>query len=89
MSTEVVSVRLPAEMKSRLDHLAEATGRSAAFYVKVALEDRMADLEWAYGIAANAENLRTGRRPARPIDSLITELGFTREELASSDGDAE
>ncbi len=89
MSTEVVSVRLPAEMKRRLDTLAEATGRPAAFYVKAALEDRMDDLEWAYGIAANAENLRTGRRAAQPIDSLIADLGFTREELANGDGDAE
>jgi predicted DNA-binding protein len=56
-------------MKSRLDALAEATGRPAAYYVKAALEDRMDDLEWAYGIAANAENLRAGRRPTRPIDS--------------------
>jgi RHH-type rel operon transcriptional repressor/antitoxin RelB len=89
MSTEVVSIRLPAELKSRLDTLAEATGRSAAFYVKAALEDRLDDLEWAYGIAANAENLRAGRRPARPIDSLISDLGFTRDELASADGEAE
>lgn len=85
MSTDVVSVRLPAEMKSRLDALAEATGRSAAFYVKAALADRMDDLEWAYGIAANAENLRAGQRHARPIDELIDELGFTREELAQAD----
>lgn len=89
MSTDVVSVRLPAEMKSRLDALAAATGRSAAFYVKAALEDRMNDLEWAYGIAANAEKLRTGRRPAQPIDVLIDDLGFTREELANVDGDVE
>lgn len=85
MSTEVVSIRLPAELKSRLDSLAETTGRSAAFYVKTALEDRIDDLEWAYGIAANAENLRIGRRAARPIDELIGDLGFTREELANGD----
>ncbi len=78
MSTDVVSVRLPTEMKSRLDALAHATGRSAAFYVKVALEDRMDDIEWAYGIAANAESLRAGLRASRPIDALITELGFSR-----------
>ena len=88
MSTDVLSVRLPAEMRARLDALAEATGRSAAFYVKVALEDRMDDLEWAYGIAAKAENLRAGRRVARPIDDLISELGFTPDEL-SGDGERE
>ncbi len=88
MSTEVISIRLPAEMKSRLDTLAESTGRSAAFYVKAALEDRIDDLEWAYGIAAKAESLRAGRRPAQPIDSLLEDLAFIREELANSD-DAE
>lgn len=85
MSTDVISIRLPSEMKSRLDALATATGRPAAFYVKAALEDRMDDLEWAYGIAARAELLRAGRRPARPIAELIDELGFSRDELEDAD----
>jgi len=59
-----------------------------AFYVKAALEDSMDDLEWAYRIAANAENLRAGRRAARPIDDLIGELGLSREEIAEVDADA-
>jgi len=82
MSTDVVSVRLPSEMKARLDALAAATNRPAAFYVKAALEDRMDDLEWAYGIAARAEQLRAGRREARPIEVLVEELGFKPDELA-------
>jgi RHH-type rel operon transcriptional repressor/antitoxin RelB len=76
-------------MKARLDALAETTGRSAAFYVKAALEDRIDDLEWAYGIAVHAEDLRAGRRAAQPIGSLIADLGFTREELANGDSDAQ
>lgn len=88
MSTEVVSVRLPKEMKSRLDALASTTGRSTAFYVKVALEDRLDELEWAYGLATNAEELRAGRRPARRIEALIEELGFSPDELAEAADDA-
>ncbi len=83
MSTEVLSVRLSGELRKRLDALAEATGRSAAFYVKAALQDRMDDLEWAYGIAARAEQSRAGRRAARPIGDLVEELGFTAEDLAA------
>lgn len=86
MPQEVVSIRLPTDMKSRLERLAEATGRSAAFYVRATLDERMDDLEWAYGIAARTESLSTGRRAARLIDSLIADLGFTREELSSGDG---
>jgi hypothetical protein len=42
----------------------------------------------ARSIAAKAENVRAGRRPLRPIDALIAELGITREELANGDSDA-
>lgn len=52
-------------------------------YVKAALEDRMDDLEWAYGIGARAEQSRAGRRTARPIGDLAEELGFTAEDLAA------
>ncbi|MBK8460981.1 MAG: ribbon-helix-helix protein, CopG family [Micropruina sp.] len=71
MSTGVVSVRLPDDLKARLDRLAEATGRPAAFYVRAALREHLDDLEWAYGVAGLAEESRAGRTEPRPLDALL------------------
>jgi RHH-type rel operon transcriptional repressor/antitoxin RelB len=84
MSTGVVSVRLPDDLKSRLDRLSEATGRSAAFYIREALSEHLDDLEWAYGIAVVAAESRAGRTTPRPLDSLLDDLGLTREELGAT-----
>ena len=40
-----VSLRLPDDVSSRLQHLAEATGRSKTFYMIEAIRDRLDDLE--------------------------------------------
>lgn len=85
MSTAVVSVRLPGALRARLDRLAEATGRPAAFYVREALTEHLADLEWAYGVVTVAEEARAGRIPTRPIDALLSDLGLARSDLAVPD----
>ena len=81
MSTDVVSVRVPSELKSRLDALSASTGRPQGFYVREALADRIDAMEWAYGVARLAEDARSGREPVRPLDELAVELGFDPEEL--------
>ncbi len=48
MSTAVMSIRLPAELKARLDDLSLRTGRTSAFYVRQALEAHLEDLADAY-----------------------------------------
>ena len=48
MSTAVMSVRLPEEIKSRLDDLSTRTGRASAFYIRRAVEEYLEDLEDAY-----------------------------------------
>ncbi|MDR1077908.1 MAG: DUF6290 family protein [Propionibacteriaceae bacterium] len=48
MSTAVMSLRLPAEVKERLDALSRRTGRTSAFYVRKAIERCLEDLEDAY-----------------------------------------
>ena len=45
MSTSVLSVRVPTEMKQRLDALRDRTGRASSFYVMRALEQYLDDLE--------------------------------------------
>lgn len=48
MSTAVVSVRLDAALKARLDSLSASTGRPAAFYVREAVEAHLDELEYGY-----------------------------------------
>lgn len=43
-----VSLRLPEELKARLDRLAERTGRSKSFYILEALQEHIGDFEALY-----------------------------------------
>lgn len=72
---------MPSELKTRLDALSASTGRPQAFYVREAVSEHLAALEWAYGVAALAENVRNGQEPTRPMDDFVAELGFDPEEL--------
>lgn len=81
MSTSVVSIRLSDDLKGRLEALSRVTGRPAAFYVREALEEHLAELEWAYSVAARAEAIRRGTEPTRPLDDVARELGFDPDEL--------
>lgn len=56
-----LTVRLPDEIKSRLNSLAEQTGRSKSFYVRKALEEKLEDLEDLYLGLAVLENVRAGK----------------------------
>jgi RHH-type rel operon transcriptional repressor/antitoxin RelB len=75
------SVRIPADVDERLDRLAESTGRSKSFYLRELVTQGLDDLEYAYGIAARAEAIRTGIRPTRPLADVMTEMGITQTEL--------
>lgn len=81
MSTSVVSIRLPDDLKERLDALSRSTGRPAAFYVREALSEHLSELEWAYSVAGRAEAIRKGTEPTRPLDDVARELGFDPDDL--------
>lgn len=81
MSTGVVSVRLDGELKARLDALSASTGRPAAYYVKEAVTEHLAELEHIYEIKAEAEAIRRGELKTRPLSELMSELGITQADL--------
>jgi len=56
-----VSLRLPDDVSSRLQHLAEATGRSKTFYMIEAIRDHLDDLEDLYLAERELEDIRAGR----------------------------
>lgn len=70
------SVRLPHETEERLDHLAAATGRSKAFYLRELVESGLDRLEWEYSVAQNAVDLRAGHRQSVPADEVRRTLGL-------------
>ena len=76
MSTSVVSVRLPAPVKDRLDALAASTGRTVTFYVQEAVEAHLDDLEYAYILRGEAEAIRRGDMPTVSAADVAAELGL-------------
>ncbi len=74
MSTAVVSVRIDAALKDRLDALTASTGRSAAYYVREALSEHLDDLEYAYQVRADAEAIRRGELATIRSQDLAAEL---------------
>ena len=76
MSTAVLSVRLPEDLKRRLDDLGSQTGRSATFYVREAVESYIDDLEYAYALKAEAEAARRGEIKTRRLDESTAALGL-------------
>ena len=76
MSTAVLSVRLPEELKRRLDDLGSRTGRPATFYVRQAVESSIDDLEYAYALRAEAEAVRRGEIKTRRLDEIAAVLGL-------------
>lgn len=81
MSTSVLSIRLPEEVKDRLEALSKTTGRPAAYYVREAVVEHLDELEWAYDVASRAEAIRAGVRDTRAIDDVARDLGFNPAEL--------
>ena len=76
MSTTVLSVRLPDDLKRRLDELGSRTGRPATFYVREAIESYIDDLEYAYALRAEAEAVRRGEIKTRRLDEIAAFFGL-------------
>ena len=56
-----VSIRLPEDLRSRLEKLAKATGRSKTYYMLEAISEKLEDLEDLYLAEARTLALRAGR----------------------------
>lgn len=66
-----VSLRLPDDVSSRLQHLAEATGRSKTFYTIEAIRCHLDDLEDLYLSEQRLPNARAGQSEAVPLKPLL------------------
>lgn len=71
-----VSLRLPEDLKIRLDKLAKRTGRSKTFYMVEAISEKLEDLEDLYLAEQRTLALREGRSRTFTIDEVEQRLGL-------------
>lgn len=72
----MLAIRLPKEIEQRLDALAQATGRTKAFYVREALLEYLDDLEDVYLAEKRLEDLREARTRAVTLDDVMKRYGM-------------
>lgn len=77
----MLAIRLPASIEKRLDRLAKHTGRTKTFYAREAILRHLEDLEDVYAAETVLERVRNGEERTIPLDEVIKELGFGKEEL--------
>jgi RHH-type rel operon transcriptional repressor/antitoxin RelB len=70
------SIRLPADVDSRLERLSKSTGRTKAFYVKEAVLEHLDDLEDIYLAEKRLEDIRAGRSKIHTLEEVERELGL-------------
>lgn len=71
-----ISVRLPEDLRERVEALAKATRRSLGDVVREVLERDLSELEWEQRIVARAADLRSGRAQSVPLAVIERELGL-------------
>ncbi len=70
------SIRLSAELGSRLDRLASRTGRTKAYYLRHIIENGIAEMEEYYLAADTLERVRKGQEKTYPSASVRKDLGL-------------
>lgn len=76
MAGSVISVRVDEEQKRRLDALSARTGRPGAFYLRRALDAHLGELEYIYGLEADAQAVRAGELKTISLADLEAECGL-------------
>lgn len=71
-----VSLRLPPDISSRLDSLAQMTGRSKTFYMIEAIREHLDDMEDLYLAEQRLIDIRAGRSHSTPLDEVMKRYGL-------------
>ncbi len=72
----MLAIRLPEDIESRLNHLAQVTGRSKSFYVREAIKEHLDDLEDLYLAEQRLIDVRTGRSRTYNLEEIERDLGL-------------
>ncbi len=70
------SIRLDPEVEQRLDHLAESTGRTKAFYLREMIVNGLDDLEDLYLAEQATIERRAGRLKSVPLEDVMRRYGM-------------
>ena len=78
MSTARVarSVKARSRDRARLTALAKRTGRTKSFYMNRAIESALEEIELAYSLQAELEDIRSGRATSVSLDEAVKTLGL-------------
>jgi RHH-type rel operon transcriptional repressor/antitoxin RelB len=71
-----ISIQLPSDVETRLEQLANLTGRSKTFYVKEAILEHLDDLEDLYLAEHELEEIRAGRTKTTPLAEVMKRYGM-------------
>jgi len=72
----MLAIRLPAEIESRLDALAQATGRTKTFYAREAILEYLDDLEDLYLAEQRLIDIRAGKTKTVPLEDVMKRYGL-------------
>lgn len=72
----MLAIRLPKEIETRLNALAQATGRTKTYYAREAILTHLEDLEDIYLAEQTLERLRTGKETTHSLNDVERELGL-------------
>jgi RHH-type rel operon transcriptional repressor/antitoxin RelB len=67
----MLAIRLPAEVETRLEALAQATGRTKTFYAREAILEYLDDLEDLYLAEQRLIDIRAGKTQTVPLEEVI------------------
>ena len=70
------AIRLPAEVESRLEELAKATGRTKTFYVREAILEHLDNLEDLYLAEQRLIDIRAGKTQTVPLEEVMRRYGM-------------
>ena len=69
--TDMLAIRLPAEVENRLAALAQATGRTKTFYAREAILRHLEDLEDLYLAERRLRDIREGKERALSLEEVM------------------
>jgi RHH-type transcriptional regulator, rel operon repressor / antitoxin RelB len=71
-----VSIRLPDDVSSRLQTLAQLTGRSKTFYMIEAIKEYIDDIEDVYLAESRLVDIRSGKTKTIPLEEVMKQYGM-------------
>jgi len=71
-----VSLRLPPELSARLEKMAKRTGRTKTYYIRQAIEEKIADMEDWYLAEHRMKEHLAGRSKSYTLDEVEKHLGL-------------